>query len=222
MLHRKNPVTGLNALPLRVQQKRRLERWPLWECGNPTNSHGKTLMNTIHTRISLHRFLGCAALGSVLLATSTTRGADIIFTIQPGSHEDIISVDDVYGAHEEQSPGSMTAPLTGHFLTRFDPSSGNPTSIQFVGGDGYYQVGSNQIGLPGVAASPGTPAQANLTGQTHLGEVQWAVREPGLGHLYRPERKRRLHHGHWGKFCRHGHQLPRAQRRRGCHESRGL
>ena len=135
MLHRKNPVIRLECTPPASTTERRLEGWPLRECGNPTNSHGKTLMNTITLRVSLTPgMLGCAVAVGLLLAANTARSADIIFTIQPGSHESIISVDDVYGPHEAQPGGQSVCTPERPFLDPVRSESGNPTSITFIGG----------------------------------------------------------------------------------------
>jgi hypothetical protein len=88
---------------------------------------------------------------------------DVVFTIDPSQSTGSWSgSDNSYGAFSAQSPGSLSTPLSGNFVLAFDPSTDNPTSIQFVGNNpgnnnAYYQFANN------------------LTGTTSGGQVQFSL-----------------------------------------------
>jgi hypothetical protein len=106
-----------------------------------------------------------------------TFAAEIIFTIDPVQSSITFAATDVaFGAHVEQSAGSLTAPLSGHFLASFDPLSGTPTSLEFVGGHGQYRLGSTHVALPGIESEPTTALAANVAGMNSAG-VNWAIRD---------------------------------------------
>jgi hypothetical protein len=65
------------------------------------------------------------------------------------------------GPFIEQSPGSSSAPISGHFLVDFDSSTPTPSSLSFIDGHGYVRAESPHLALPGIGGS-GTPALANL------------------------------------------------------------
>jgi len=100
------------------------------------------------------RFL-LAVLLAVLVSQSWAGAADqdVVFTIDPTqSTFQYSTVGGIYGTYVPVSPGSDTSTVSGHFLVNFDPLTDTPTSIQFVGGDGYYQQDSPMIVQ---SASPG-------------------------------------------------------------------
>jgi hypothetical protein len=120
------------------------------------------------------------AVGGLVFAANPgiARAADIIFTIDASqSSFSTAGTDDINGAHIAQSSGSLTSPLTGHFLVRFDPFSGTPSTLEFVAGHGYFQPTSPHSASPGVAVDPPAPAPANTAGQTAGGELVWAIRD---------------------------------------------
>jgi hypothetical protein len=77
---------------------------------------------------------------------------DVIFTIDPTQSTGSWSgTDNTYGAFSAQSPGSLSTSVSGNFVVAFDPSTDNPTSIQFVGNNAnnnnaYYQLAGNLNG----------------------------------------------------------------------------
>ena len=87
----------------------------------------------------LSRFVTCA-LGLTLgtLFASSTLAEEIIVSIDPSlSSITLNTTDSVYGPGIAQVAGSDTTSVTGHFLVSFDPlTPGEPTSLQFVAGDG--------------------------------------------------------------------------------------
>jgi PEP-CTERM motif len=83
-----------------------------------------------------------AAMSALLLPVSFARADDqqVVFTIdQSQSTFQYSTVGGIYGTYVPVSPGSDTSSVSGHFLVNFDPLTDNPTSIQFIGGNGYYQ-----------------------------------------------------------------------------------
>src|ERR1700684_3762040 len=59
---------------------------------------------------------------------------DVIFTIDPTQSTGSWSgSDNTYGASSAQSPGSLSTAVSGNYVVAFDPTTDNPTSIQFVG-----------------------------------------------------------------------------------------
>ncbi len=78
---------------------------------------------------------------------------DVVFTIDPTQSTFAYStVGGTYGTYPPVSPGSNVSSVSGHFLVSFDPLTDTPTSIQFIGGDGYYQQDTPMIVQ---SASPG-------------------------------------------------------------------
>ncbi len=101
---------------------------------------------------------------------------DVIFTIDPNQSTTTWSgTDNDYGAFGPVTPGSLSAPVSGHFLVRFDPLNGTPSTIQFVGGDGYFELASPYTVAPGVGGSE-TPAPANVAMTTAGGEATLVYR----------------------------------------------
>ena len=134
---------------------------------------------------SLKSFARWAIFSSAYLALFLAAGTipasaeQVIFTIDPSqSSLDFSTVDSTLGPLLPQYPGSLTTTVSGHFLLSFDPLSDTPATIQFLGTNngypnhGYFQDGSNNLGLPG--AAPGlsmtTPEPANFAGTTVGGE----------------------------------------------------
>jgi hypothetical protein len=116
-----------------------------------------------------------AAIASVsLLAVASTAVADnVIFTIDSANSTETWSgTDNTYGGIVPQASGSLSTSVEGHFVVSFDPTSNNPTGIQFIGldNDGYFQLdNNNQNFLPG-----NTPA--NVAGSSAGGETAFAIR----------------------------------------------
>ncbi len=116
------------------------------------------------------RFVGLSAActSAVLCLMVPTRNAvaspvDVVFTIDPTQSTVAWSgTDNSYGAFSAQSPGSLSSPVSGNFVLAFDPSTDNPTSIQFVGNN----PGNNNAYYT---------AATNLTGTTGGGEVQFSL-----------------------------------------------
>ena len=112
---------------------------------------------------------------------STARAEQVIFTIDPllstASWSGTQGTATGGGAWLEQSSGSLSAALSGHFLVDFDPLHGNPTSMQFVGDHGYYQVASPHLLSPASGGGPGAPALANFGGKSTDGSMVWAIRD---------------------------------------------
>ncbi|HVU89665.1 MAG TPA: PEP-CTERM sorting domain-containing protein [Pirellulales bacterium] len=104
----------------------------------------------------------------------------IIFTIDPSqSSLSAIAVDNAFGTTVAQPGGSLSSPLSGHFLVEFDPT--NPTSIQFDGGNGFMNLATTGSYLPGPdpannSSSLTTPAPADLGGRSTDDQVQYAYR----------------------------------------------
>jgi hypothetical protein len=116
------------------------------------------------------RFVGLSAACTLaalylMVATSVAMASpvDVIFTIDPTQSTVAWSgTDNSYGAFSAQSPGSLSSPVSGNFVLAFDPSTDNPTSIQFVGNNpgnnnAYYSLANN------------------LSGTTAGGEVQFSL-----------------------------------------------
>ncbi len=130
-------------------------------------------------------------LPAILVAVSLMAGPapvmaeQVIFTIQPNQTALTTSpTDNTFGAFEPQSPGSLTATASGHFLVSFDPLSDSPATIQLLGSlngyanNGYFEYASTNSGLPGAAPglSLSTPDLANIAGRTPGGGLQFAYR----------------------------------------------
>lgn len=117
-------------------------------------------------------------LGVMGLFSTPALAQKVIFTIDPTQSVEIWSgTDNLYGAFQDQTPGSLKSQVGGHFLVEFDPLTSTPSSIQFDGGHGYFKVESkHSTGTPGVGLSS-TPAPANFVGQTAGGEVKFAIRD---------------------------------------------
>ena len=100
---------------------------------------------------------------------------NVVFTIDPtASTESYSGTDNTYGPMVAQQPGSLSTSVSGNFVVSFDPTTNNPTSIQFVGNNSgnnnaYYQLAN---GIQN--AQPGNQP-ANLAGKTAGGEVQFAL-----------------------------------------------
>ena len=97
-------------------------------------------------RLSGHLWVSTALVAVALVAIvllPSIAAADtenVVFTIDPSqSTLQYSTVAGIYGDYPPQSPGSDTSSVSGHFLVSFDPTNDTPTSIRFVGGDGYYQ-----------------------------------------------------------------------------------
>ena len=82
-----------------------------------------------------------AALVAVVPSTSANAAdQNVIFTIDPSqSVFQYSTTGGTYGTFVPTVPGSDTTSVSGHFLVNFDTATDTPTSIQFIGGDGYYQ-----------------------------------------------------------------------------------
>ena len=77
-------------------------------------------------------------IGSAKLAWADNQ--QVVFTIDPTqSTFQYSTVGGTYGTYVPVSPGSDTTSVSGHFVVDFNPLTDTPTSIQFIGGDGYYQ-----------------------------------------------------------------------------------
>jgi hypothetical protein len=114
----------------------------------------------------------------VLVACGSSAIAEnIIFTIDPNqSSITLTGSETTYGPFEEQSTGSGTAPVDGHFLVSFDPLSATPSTLQFIGGHGYYKVATPYTASPGIGGF-GSPAPANVALKTAGNEAFVAVRD---------------------------------------------
>ena len=133
------------------------------------------------------RSLGLILPVLILLAIgdSPAFAENIIFTIDPSmSTISFSGSNPIYGSLFPQFPGSLTTPVSGHFLVSFDPLSNAPATIQLLGtnngnpNSGYFQLASTNLGLPGAypGLSTSTPEPANLAGATAGGNVQLAYR----------------------------------------------
>ncbi|HVU90271.1 MAG TPA: PEP-CTERM sorting domain-containing protein [Pirellulales bacterium] len=81
-----------------------------------------------------------ATLVALVPSSACAANQDVVFTIDPSqSTFNYSTVGGIYGTYVPVSPGSDTTSVSGHFLVSFDPTTDTPTSIQFIGGDGYYQ-----------------------------------------------------------------------------------
>lgn len=100
---------------------------------------------------------------------------DVIFTIdQSQTTQSWSGVDNTYGSFSPQTAGSLTTSAFGNFVVSFDPTTDNPTSIQFVGNNAgnnnaYYQLAN------GVTSAVPGGQPANLAGTTSGGEVLFAL-----------------------------------------------
>ena len=76
----------------------------------------------------------------VWMASIASAVENVVFTIDTASSSFSYSgSNSVYGDYVPQSPGSDVSSVTGHFLVSFDPTTDSPTSIQFIGNDGFYE-----------------------------------------------------------------------------------
>ncbi len=118
-----------------------------------------------------------SALAVACLCTAPALAAGIIFTIDQAQSTIAWSgaMQSAYGPFIPQSPGSLSTPVSGHFLVQFDPTSSTPTTLEFVGGHGYYQAATPYVGVPGLS-DPGIAEPANMAGKTAGNEVQWTIR----------------------------------------------
>jgi hypothetical protein len=145
--------------------------------------------------------LHLSAIVAFWLAANPATAAEIVFTIDPSQSASVWSgVAGAAlggGAFVEQSAGSLSAPISGHFLVSFDPSTSTPATLQFIGGHGYYQVASPHTLSPAPGGTPGT-ATANLGGQSSNGALSWAVRDLVWDFFSSPAHKatRRRHPSH--------------------------
>ncbi len=105
------------------------------------------------------------ALSTVLVFVLARQAAgddhSVVFTIQPSSTLDLL------GGTTPQSPGSLTAGVSGNFVVNFDPSTDIPTSLSFPTDNGYFQLDSRtSTATPGdgLSADPNAPAPANFAG----------------------------------------------------------
>ncbi len=113
---------------------------------------------------------------SLLTGSSLVMAEQVIFTINPAlSSETISAVDNVKGAWVEQSSGSLSAAISGHYLVTFDPLTNAPTQVAFDGGHGFFTLSTAVSGSPAVGSVPGT-APANVAGKTSDDTEQFAFR----------------------------------------------
>ncbi len=122
---------------------------------------------------------------SLMAGPAPVMAEQVIFTIDPSQTSlTTAPTDNVLGAFQPQSPGSLTDTASGHFLVSFDPLSNSPATIQLLGtnngypNNGYFEYASSNSGLPGAAPglSLSTPDPANIAGKTVGGEIQFAYR----------------------------------------------
>ncbi len=87
------------------------------------------------------RFVAALSLMLAIVASTTFADTqDVVFTIDPTqSTLDYSYTDPTHGTAVPDSLGSDSSAVSGHFLVSFDPLTDKPTSIQFLGGDGYFQ-----------------------------------------------------------------------------------
>jgi hypothetical protein len=122
-----------------------------------------------------------AALVAASICSTRALATGIIFTINSGQSTIAWSgaMQNEYsflGPFVAQSPGSLSTAVSGHFLVEFDPTTSSPTTLQFIGGHGYYEAATPYMGLPGVS-SPGVAEPANMAGKTAGGDVIWSIRD---------------------------------------------
>ncbi|MBI2827103.1 MAG: PEP-CTERM sorting domain-containing protein [Planctomycetia bacterium] len=85
----------------------------------------------------------CSAFGPAISLAETR---DVVFTInQAQSSFNYSATGGVYAPYQPTLPGSDTSSVSGHFLVRFDPLADTATSLQLLGGDGYYQQDSDLL-----------------------------------------------------------------------------
>jgi hypothetical protein len=116
----------------------------------------------------------CAAVTAFaqLAWQSGTRAEDVIFTIDSSqSSETWSGIDNTYGAIQPQSSNSLMTAVEGHFVVDFDPTTDNPTSIQFIdnNNNGYFQLDN-----AGQNFAPGG-APANVAGTVAGGQSVFAI-----------------------------------------------
>jgi hypothetical protein len=133
----------------------------------------------INFRFARSTRLSLAAVVAVLLpaAFAFADNQQVVFTIEQNqSTFQYSTTGGMYGTYAPVSPGSDTTSVSGHFLVSFNPLTDNPTSIQFIGGDGYYQQDGPMIVQ---SVSPGV--QINYSG------LSWDFDSPvlsGTGGVY--------------------------------------
>jgi hypothetical protein len=125
------------------------------------------------SRALLVYLLATFAVVQMFAVTGTSLAEQIIFTIDPSQSTAYWSGTHYGAPYEPQSPGSLSTPIDGHFLIDFDPLANTPTTMQFIGGHGYYRLASPNVGQPAVGGGLGM-APANVAGQAST--VVWAIR----------------------------------------------
>jgi hypothetical protein len=99
----------------------------------------------------------------------------VVFSIDKSqSSFSVIAHDVLYGTAVAQPGGSLSTPLSGHFLVNFDPTS--PSSIQFVPGNGFMNLDTTGVYTPGSNGS-GAAEPGEVGGQTPGGEIHYAERQ---------------------------------------------
>jgi hypothetical protein len=95
--------------------------------------------------------IGAAFLFPAALCSAATQ--DVVFTIDPTQSLLKYSLSTTAnGALVPVSPGTDESAVFGHFLVRFDPLNDTPSTIQFIGNDGFFQQTSD---LDVASTSPG-------------------------------------------------------------------
>jgi hypothetical protein len=136
------------------------------------------MRSTLTTFPRFDRWFSAALAGLILSALSSTAIAEnIIFTIDPSQTTGGWSgIDNTYGAFQAYPGAGLSAPVSGHFLVNFDPTTSIPPTLQFIGGNGYFQLDSPYVTLPGINGT-GPAAPANLAAQTAGNQVSFAIRD---------------------------------------------
>jgi hypothetical protein len=136
------------------------------------------MRSTLTTLGRFNRWFAAALAGLLLSALSSTVVAEnIIFTIDPLQTTGGWSgIDNAYGAFQAYPGAGLSAPVSGHFLVGFDPTTSAPPTLQFIGGNGYFQLDSPYVTLPGINGTV-PAARANLAAQTAGNQVSFAIRD---------------------------------------------
>ncbi len=127
--------------------------------------------------ITSHYVRSAFAVAIYMSVSNAASGAEIVFTIDPGQSTIAWGGTSYFTGPKPfipQSPGSLSTPISGHFLVDFDPTTSAPSSLSFVPGHGYFQAATPYTASPGVG-SMGPPAPANVAGTTTDG-ILFAVR----------------------------------------------
>lgn len=139
---------------------------------------------------SIFRRAAVGILACVLASLPIQRAAadteQVVFSIDKSqSSFSVIAHDTIYGTAVAQPGGSLSSPLSGHFLVDFDPSS--PSSIQFVPGNGFMNLDTTGVYTPGSNGSPAAEP-GELGGQTPGGQLlyverntTWDWQSPAIG-----------------------------------------